>query len=83
MQNQDQLRVKFKNLPFTIKNLNETFIKLKPKILVVHCHGRERKPTKSITGNSLEESYELILEKENGQAVFKTIKQLRSLIDEF
>ena len=66
MQNQDQLRVKFKNLPFTIKNLNETFIKLKPKILVVHCHGQEKEPIKSITGNGLEESYELILEKENG-----------------
>ena len=66
MQNQAQLRVKFKNLPFTIKNLKETFSKLKPKILVMHCHGQEKKPIKSIKGDASEESYELILEKENG-----------------
>ena len=70
MQKQDRFRLKSMKLPFTIKNLNETFSKLKPKILVVHCHGRDKQPTKSLRGHTLEESYELILEKENGEAHF-------------
>ena len=73
MQEQDQFRAKYQKLPFTIANLNETFSKLKPKILVVHCHGQEKKPIHFITGNRPEESYELILEKENGEAVIRTI----------